>query len=320
MVKLSRFFITTIVISSALHCSSPSLQKNDLLASKHVASFEPKSYLNRINEIIGRPLVKNSEELDDAYKVSIDHGYYLGDIDCKIKAARWISHIVAPIDQEEDDQYERKFSFTPDPTLPKYCQTLSYEYTNSGYDRGHLAAAKDFAAYGREAIKVSFYTSNILPQVGSGFNRDLWKNLEEYIRQLSNKIGPVLVYTGPIFADYTSENFPTINHDIPVPTAYYKIVVHINDEEKMETIGFVIENTDHRKQNYGDSKLNKNCEDLVKNEANLKGDVCPKDNLVNIERHIMPIDKLEKIAKIRFFNNVATNESIKITERNSSSW
>jgi endonuclease G len=47
------------------------------------------------------------------------------------------------------------------------------DYKNSGFDRGHLAAAADFKD--KISYKESFLLTNVSPQVGKGFNRDYWR-------------------------------------------------------------------------------------------------------------------------------------------------
>lgn len=319
MMKLNCFFIAAIAVVN-FHCSpQPSKFENEF-SQKNAESISAAKYLTAVNELFGFPSTVNTSKEGEANLVAINHDYYLGIIDCETKSAKWISHVVQPINSDQESDYDRDFSFTPDPILPDDCQTSSQDYTHSGYDRGHLAAAKDFASYGKEAIKSSFFTSNVLPQVGSGFNRDLWKNLEEQIRQWSQKYGRLFVYTGPIMANLPEENLPRTESGIPVPKAFYKIVVRMNDGENIEALGFIIENLDHRTHEYGDNKINPRCIDNLQNTENRNGTRCPTDNLTNIERHITPIEEIEKAAKIKFFTHLADAKPIKLRELKSTIW
>jgi endonuclease G len=54
------------------------------------------------------------------------------------------------------------------------------DYEKSGYDRGHLAPAADMG-FSKITMAESFYYSNMSPQV-PGFNRGIWKQLEEQTR------------------------------------------------------------------------------------------------------------------------------------------
>lgn len=51
----------------------------------------------------------------------------------------------------------------------------------SGFDRGHLAAAGNHRK-SQLAVDQTFYLSNMSPQVGRGFNRDKWNDLEMHCR------------------------------------------------------------------------------------------------------------------------------------------
>ena len=54
------------------------------------------------------------------------------------------------------------------------------DYKASGYDRGHLAPAADMG-WSTQAMQESFYYSNMSPQLPA-FNRGIWKQLEELVR------------------------------------------------------------------------------------------------------------------------------------------
>jgi len=113
-------------------------------------------------------------------------------------------------------------------------------YTNSGYDRGHMApnAAIDYC-YGRSAQLETFLMSNICPQTPT-LNRGIWATLEEQAREWANLYGAVFVYTGPIF-DEEPEYLPS---GVEIPDAFYKIVIdEISDCEEsssLRALAFVI--------------------------------------------------------------------------------
>uniref|UniRef100_A0A1I8EI57 Endonuclease n=1 Tax=Wuchereria bancrofti TaxID=6293 RepID=A0A1I8EI57_WUCBA len=63
---------------------------------------------------------------------------------------------------------------------------LSSDRLGSGYDRGHLAAAGNHRQ-SQTAVDQTFLLSNMAPQVGKGFNRDKWNELEKHVRKLARK-------------------------------------------------------------------------------------------------------------------------------------
>lgn len=64
------------------------------------------------------------------------------------------------------------------------------DYKKSGYDRGHLANAEDFA-YNCELLELTFRYYNCLPQ-SKFLNRGVWKKKEKVVREMS-KIDTVLI-------------------------------------------------------------------------------------------------------------------------------
>ena len=78
----------------------------------------------------------------------------------------------------------RADDFRPDPALPAGCyRVVSGDYTNSGFDRGHLCPSDDRDA-GADDNSATFLMTNIIPQAPD-LNRQTWRLLEEYCRQLA---------------------------------------------------------------------------------------------------------------------------------------
>lgn len=110
------------------------------------------------------------------------------------------------------------------------------DYTNSGYDRGHMAPNYGIASrYGQEAQLETFMMSNIIPQTPR-VNQHLWKDLELRVAQ---KYGlffrEVWVITGPVF-----DNQPDrLKSGVAIPSAYYKIIV---DESggRLRSLAFLV--------------------------------------------------------------------------------
>lgn len=131
---------------------------------------------------------------------------------------------------------DRRFSrFKSDPRLARGNQAVLADYRGSGYDRGHMAPAGDLKA-SQEAMDESFYLSNIAPQVGVGFNRGIWRKLEEQVRVWTAERGELYVITGPVYYDFT----PVIGQSrVVVPDAFFKIIY---DPETFEVWAFLIPN------------------------------------------------------------------------------
>lgn len=126
--------------------------------------------------------------------------------------------------------------FVPDP-LVKTGSAVTTDYTRSGYDRGHLAPAGDFNI-SPDDKQDTFYMSNISPQLGD-FNRGIWNDLEQKIRQWAKRDKELYIVTGPVL----KAGLPSIGkyNQIAVPAQYYKVILCLTDE-KPRMIGFLMRN------------------------------------------------------------------------------
>ena len=73
--------------------------------------------------------------------------------------------------------------------------------------------------WSKVAMSESFFMSNMSPQK-PGFNRGIWKKLEEVVRSWAMKEGAIYVATGPILEDDLS----FIGNNVSVPNYYYKVI------------------------------------------------------------------------------------------------
>ncbi|MBL8233931.1 MAG: DNA/RNA non-specific endonuclease [Bryobacterales bacterium] len=94
------------------------------------------------------------------------------------------------------------------------------DYAGSGYSRGHMAPAADFA-WSTEALHSTYVLSNAVPQLQS-VNGGPWVRLENAIRRLARDADVIHVFSGPVF-----------DHDagvigkggVAVPTHFFKAVL-----------------------------------------------------------------------------------------------
>ena len=141
--------------------------------------------------------------------------------------------------QESKGDESRAKSFAKDENVDRCPEP--YEYTRSGYDRGHMAPAADMK-WDYDAMHNSFYMTNICPQKHS-LNSGGWKRLEEKIRDWVVKDTALIIVTGPIL----TENMETIGDGIAVPTKFFKaILAPFSNPQK--AIGFIYKNEGGQKK------------------------------------------------------------------------
>jgi len=92
----------------------------------------------------------------------------------------WVSWTVT---QSDLGSAPRKPTFDPDETLPAgFTVVLHKDYSNTGFDRGHLCPHGDRSA-SAEMSFATFILTNIIPQAPN-VNRKAWEQLESYSRDL----------------------------------------------------------------------------------------------------------------------------------------
>lgn len=90
----------------------------------------------------------------------------------------------------------RSTSFYADTRLPaSFYRVKSSDYTNSGYDRGHMCPSADRTDTSEHNV-ITFYMSNVLPQAPDN-NQGPWAQFEAYCRTQAQAGYEVLITSGP---------------------------------------------------------------------------------------------------------------------------
>lgn len=165
----------------------------------------------------------------------IHHGHYSLAYSEEHEQAEWVAYELTK-KQLKIPNVERARNFTPDPTIPTG-SAIYRDYSRSGYTRGHLAPAGDMA-FSEEAMKESFYMSNMSPQA-EAFNRGIWRELEENIRDWAYHDGHLYIVTGPVLSQGVVKKIG--ENGVSVPEYFYKVVLDI-EGQKQKGIGFILPN------------------------------------------------------------------------------
>ena len=131
-----------------------------------------------------------------------------------------------------------------------------------------------------EAMKESFYMSNITPQRPQ-FNRGIWKKLEEQVRQWAKTTTALFIVTGPILKGRLTQQIGK-THKITVPNLYFKAIADTN--QTGNGIAFVIQN---------------------------EGSSLP------LAHFVITIDSLEKLTGRDFFHNIPQKKQANIEKKSS---
>ncbi len=151
-----------------------------------------------------------------------------------------------------------------------------WDYTHSGYTRGHMAPAADMK-WDREVMKESFYMTNICPQKAA-LNSGGWNKLEDKVRDWARRDSAIIVATGPIL----SQGMKTIGDTrVAVPERFYKVVL-ATYASPMRAIAFIYPN--------GSSKG-------------------------SISKYAVSVDEVERLTGIDFFSALDDDEETEVESR-----
>lgn len=113
----------------------------------------------------------------------------------------------------------------------------NYDYSNSGYDRGHLCPAAD-QKWSHQAMVDCFSMVNMAPQ-DHALNAGAWQTLEKKERAWAKRDSAIVIIAGPI---YEKTDTKTIGpNKVRVPSAFFKVMIAPYVEHP-RGIGFVYPN------------------------------------------------------------------------------
>ncbi len=137
---------------------------------------------------------------------------------------------------------DRPDPWAKDPLLEDDEQPIlinAYREGNAGwYARGHQIPSADRLT-SQASNDLTFYGTNMTPQLNNDFNGTIWANLESKVRSWAGKSDTLYVVTGCVIdykagetVKYCLDNY---GKKVTVPTAYYKVVLRYKTSS---TIGY----------------------------------------------------------------------------------
>jgi len=123
---------------------------------------------------------------------------------------------------------------------------IDWKVHPTGIDHGHMCPAAD-CKWDKGAMNQSFLLTNMCPQ-DHDLNGGDWDKLENKCRTWAKHYGEIYIAAGPIFVNKERRCFGTNN--IPIPDAFFKVVLCLSGTPK--ALGFVFANngTHHELKDY----------------------------------------------------------------------
>lgn len=161
----------------------------------------------------------------------IDKGIYKAYFSVTLKNPLYVTYHLSkgggPCNRETEG-----FTFKIDGCKP--CAKTS-DYTNSGFEKGHLANAEDFA-FSCKKEELTFRYYNCVPQTFE-LNHGEWLQWEDSIRKIS-KTKKIFIIAGSIFGKKTIGK-----SKVRVPTFCYKILVDPKTKKTIKCLLFPNDNS-----------------------------------------------------------------------------
>lgn len=139
------------------------------------------------------------------------------------------------LDVETDGTLPRHKNFERDNAIAGSASPT--DYTNSGFDRGHMAPAGDMK-WDRQAMHDSFKMTNICPQ-NKSLNTGLWNQLEGLVRSWARRDSSLIVVCGPIVTP--ADTMKIGKNEVVVPGAFFKAIL-APFANPQRAIGFIFPN------------------------------------------------------------------------------
>lgn len=165
----------------------------------------------------------------------VQHKYYALSYVEQFELPEWCAYELTA-ERLNQPWVERADDFRTDPKVPTGSSTLE-DYRKSRYDRGHIVPAADMA-FSKEAMSETFFMSNISPQE-SGFNKGVWRELEELTRDWAKRHKHLYVVTGPVLSQPIK--FWIGENQVAVAPSFYKVLLDLSEPE-LKAIGFIVPN------------------------------------------------------------------------------
>lgn len=212
---------------------------------------------------------------NDIYNYLLEKPQYVLSYNCNTSTANWVSW---QLNDSWLGSVERSDDFRPDPDIPENCYSVHpNDYRGSGYDRGHLIPSGD-RTQNQTDNSATFLMSNMIPQSPAN-NRQVWRELEEYSRNLV-KQGKELY----IVAGVKGKDGAIAEGNIIVPQYTWKVILVLEQGNVENMIGVLIPNNE--------SVVNRDWQD-----------------------YLVSIDRIEILTGYDFFSDISVNIQEKLESK-----
>ena len=212
MIKI-KAIVSVILLFILVGCGNDSSINNNSINSDESSSETEIEYKSRfINNT-------NCNQIIDNEFIHICYDY-------KLKAAKSVAYHLDG-DLMNNPNIDERPSFYVEKSIEKRYRVSDTDYTNSNYDRGHLAPDAAFD-WSEESLKAVYTLANIIPQAPQ-VNRNMWSQVEKYARDKAIELGELEVIN---VVKYGKQSKRIGKNKMAVSRGFYKVLY--NNQESYE--------------------------------------------------------------------------------------
>ena len=156
----------------------------------------------------------------------IDNEFITICYDYRLKASKSVAYHLDG-DLMNNPNIEERPSFYVEKSINKRYRVSTTDYTNSGYDKGHLAPDAAFD-WSDESLRAVYTLANIIPQAPQ-VNRNMWSQVEKYSRDKAVELGEIDVIN---VVKYGKQSKRIGKNRMAVSRGFYKVLY--NHQESYE--------------------------------------------------------------------------------------
>lgn len=160
---------------------------------------------------------KNCHQILDKEFLTICYDYNL-------KVAKGVAYTLYG-DLVNELNIQKRPSFYIEREIESEYRAKTADYTNTGYDRGHLAPDASFD-WSQESLDSTYSLANIIPQVPE-VNRQMWVKAESYARAKAVEIFELNILN---LVKYSTTPQQIGENNISISLGYYKILFNRDEE------------------------------------------------------------------------------------------
>ncbi|MBI3260242.1 MAG: DNA/RNA non-specific endonuclease [Ignavibacteriae bacterium] len=220
-------FTIILIISTLENCNKKNEPIRVQVAIKPISSSLEEITIPAERSIHLELNTPNDNDSSDDYIIS--RSQYILSYNKNLNVCNWVSYELNSDWYGDAKRYSG--SFISDTVLPlSFYHVKHSDYTNSGYDRGHLVSSEQRTDNDIDN-KSTFILTNIIPQTPD-LNRGVWYDMEDWcLKMCKDSLKELFICAGGIY-----RSGKRINQLIAIPDSCFKIVVVLEPGQKLANI------------------------------------------------------------------------------------